>query len=159
MKNIWLNILAFAAFLAIEITAVSFMSTYSAHSAAMALLGVLALVIGGLYTAMLGRDVVSIKRCSHFPLLFFIHFCFFSMVSGSNRLPVTAPQCAVSPHEKISSRNRREEIFFNFCTCRAGAFTTAPCCGTLRSELHTAQSSPLRAVGGMWVQNPASRSL
>ena len=32
MKNIWLNILAFAAFLAIEITAVSFMSTYSAIS-------------------------------------------------------------------------------------------------------------------------------
>ncbi len=28
MKNIWLNILAFVAFLAIEITAVSFMSTY-----------------------------------------------------------------------------------------------------------------------------------
>ena len=38
MKNIWLNILAFVAFLAIEITAVSFMSTYSARSAAMALL-------------------------------------------------------------------------------------------------------------------------
>ncbi len=29
MKNIWLNILAFVAFLAIEIVAVSFMSTYS----------------------------------------------------------------------------------------------------------------------------------
>ena len=65
MKNIWLNILAFVAFLAIEITAVSLMSTYSVGSAAMALLGVLALVIGGL-------------------------------VPGSNRLPVTAPQCAVS---------------------------------------------------------------
>ncbi len=62
MKNIWLNILAFAAFLAIEIVAVSFMSTYSAGSAAMALLGVLALVIGGLYTALLGRDIVSIRR-------------------------------------------------------------------------------------------------
>ena len=62
IKNIWLNILAFAAFLAIEITAVSFMSTYSARSAAMALLGVLALVIGGLYTALLGRDIVRIRR-------------------------------------------------------------------------------------------------
>ena len=99
MINIWLNILAFAAFLAIESTAVSFMSAYSAGSAAMALLGVLALVIGGLYTALLGRDIVRIRRCSRFPLLFFIHFCFFSMVSGSNRLPVTAPQCVVSPHE------------------------------------------------------------
>ena len=36
MKNIWLNILAFVAFLAIEITAVSLMSTYSVGSAAMA---------------------------------------------------------------------------------------------------------------------------
>ena len=62
MKNIWLNILAFAAFLAIEITAVSFMRTYSARSSAMALLGVLALVIGGLYTALLGRDIVRIRR-------------------------------------------------------------------------------------------------
>lgn len=62
MKNIWLNILAFVAFLAIEITAVSFMSTYSVGSAAMALLGVLALVIGGVYTALLSRDIASIKR-------------------------------------------------------------------------------------------------
>lgn len=62
MKNIWLNILAFAAFLAIEITAVSFMSTYSVGSVAMALLGVLALVIGGFYTALLGRDIVRIRR-------------------------------------------------------------------------------------------------
>ena len=62
MKNIWLNILAFVAFLAIEIVAVSFMSTYSAGSAAMALLGVLALVIGGIYTVLLGRDIVSIRR-------------------------------------------------------------------------------------------------
>ena len=62
MKNIWLNILAFVAFLAIEITAVSFMSTYSAGSAAMVLLGVLALVIGGVDTALLGRDIASIKR-------------------------------------------------------------------------------------------------
>lgn len=58
MKNIWLNILAFVAFLAIEIVAVSF----SAGSAAMALLGVLALVIGGIYTVLLGRDIVSIRR-------------------------------------------------------------------------------------------------
>ena len=58
MKNIWLNILAFVAFLAIEIVAVSFMSVYSA----MALLGVLALVIGGIYTVLLGRDIVSIRR-------------------------------------------------------------------------------------------------
>ena len=36
MKNIWLNILAFVAFLAIEIVAVSFMSAYSAGSAACA---------------------------------------------------------------------------------------------------------------------------
>ena len=57
MKNIWLNILAFVAFLAIEIVAV-----YSAGSAAMALLGVLALVIGGIYTVLLGRDIVSIRR-------------------------------------------------------------------------------------------------
>ena len=62
MKNIWLNIFAFVAFLAIEITAVSFMSTYFAGSTAMALLGVLALVIGGVYTALLGRDIASIKR-------------------------------------------------------------------------------------------------
>ena len=46
MKNIWLNILAFVAFLAIEIVAVSFMSTYSAGSAAIELLGEHALVIG-----------------------------------------------------------------------------------------------------------------
>ena len=58
MKNIWLNILAFVAFLAIEIVAVSFMSAYSAGSAAM----VLALVIGGIYTVLLGRDIVSIRR-------------------------------------------------------------------------------------------------
>ena len=62
MKNIWLNILAFVAFLAIEITAVSFKSTYFAGSTAMVLLGVLALVIGGVYTALLGRDIASIKR-------------------------------------------------------------------------------------------------
>ena len=42
--------------------AVSFMSTYSAGSAAMALPGVLALVIGGIYTVLLGRDIVSIRR-------------------------------------------------------------------------------------------------
>ncbi len=38
------------------------MSTYSVGSAAMVLLGVLALVIGGVYTALLGRDIASIKR-------------------------------------------------------------------------------------------------
>lgn len=37
------------------------------------------------------------------------------MVSGSNRLPVTAPQRVSSHTKKISSRNRREEIFL-FCT-------------------------------------------
>ena len=79
MKNIWLNILAFVAFLAIEIVAVSFMSVYSAGSAAMALLGVLALVIGGIYTVLLGRDIVSIKRGADpffaifHPFLFFLH--------------------------------------------------------------------------------------
>ena len=52
----------YVAFLAIEITAVSFMSTYFAGSTAMVLLGVLALVIGGVYTALLGRDIASIKR-------------------------------------------------------------------------------------------------
>ena len=62
MKNIWLNILAFVAFLAIEIVAVSFMSVYTAGSAAMALLGVLALVIGGICTVRLGRDIVSSGR-------------------------------------------------------------------------------------------------
>ena len=62
MKNIWLNILAFVVFLAIEITAVSFMSAYSAGSAAMVLLGVLALVVGAAYTALLGRDIVRIRR-------------------------------------------------------------------------------------------------
>ena len=61
MKNIWLNILAFAAFLAIEIVAVAFMSTYPAGSAAMMLLGLLALVIGGAYTVLLGRDIVNLK--------------------------------------------------------------------------------------------------
>ena len=39
MKNILLNVLAFVAFLAIEIVAVAFMSTYPAGSAAMMLLG------------------------------------------------------------------------------------------------------------------------
>ena len=61
MKNIWLNILAFAAFLAIEIVAVAFMSTYPTGSAAMMLLGLLALVIGGAYTVLLGRDIVNLK--------------------------------------------------------------------------------------------------
>ena len=61
MKNIWLNILAFVAFLAIEIVAVAFMSTYPAGSAAMMLLGLLALVIGGAYTVFLGRDIVNLK--------------------------------------------------------------------------------------------------
>lgn len=61
MKNILLNVLAFAAFLAIEIVAVAFMSTYPAGSAAMMLLGLLALVIGGAYTVLLGRDIVNLK--------------------------------------------------------------------------------------------------
>ena len=61
MKNILLNILAFVVFLAIEIVAVSFMGTYSAGSAAMALLGTLALVVGGLYVALLGRDIAHVK--------------------------------------------------------------------------------------------------
>ena len=61
MKNILLNVLAFVAFLAIEIVAVSFMSTYPAGSAAMMLLGLLALVIGGAYTVLLGRDIVNLK--------------------------------------------------------------------------------------------------
>ena len=60
MKNILLNVLAFVAFLAIEIVAVAFMSTYPAGSAAM-LLGLLALVIGGAYTVLLGRDIVNLK--------------------------------------------------------------------------------------------------
>lgn len=61
MKNILLNVLAFVAFLAIEIVAVAFMRTYSAGSAAMVLLGLLALVIGGVYTVLLGRDIVNLK--------------------------------------------------------------------------------------------------
>ena len=82
MKNILLNVLAFVAFLAIEIVAVAFMSTYPAGSAAMMLLavahkyspkrillvlaammllGLLALVIGGAYTVLLGRDIVNLK--------------------------------------------------------------------------------------------------
>ena len=61
MKNILLNVLAFVAFLAIEIVAVSFMSTYPAGSAAMMLLGLLVLVIGGAYTVLLGRDIVNLK--------------------------------------------------------------------------------------------------
>lgn len=61
MKNILLNVLAFVAFLAIEIVAVAFMSTYPAGSAAMVLLGLLALVIGGVYTVLLGRDIVNLK--------------------------------------------------------------------------------------------------
>lgn len=51
----------FVAFLAIEIVAVAFMSTYPAGSAAMMLLGLLALVIGGAYTVLLGRDIVNLK--------------------------------------------------------------------------------------------------
>ena len=47
MKNILLN--------------VAFMSTYPAGSAAMMLLGLLALVIGGAYTVLLGRDIVNLK--------------------------------------------------------------------------------------------------
>lgn len=61
MKNILLNVLAFVAFLAIEIVAVAFMSTYPAGSAAMMLLGLLALVIGGAYTVLHGRDIVNLK--------------------------------------------------------------------------------------------------
>ena len=61
MKNILLNVLAFVAVLAIEIVAVAFMSTYPAGSAAMMLLGLLALVIGGAYTVLLGRDIVNLK--------------------------------------------------------------------------------------------------
>lgn len=61
MKDILLNVLAFVAFLAVEIIAVAFMSTYPAGSAAMVLLGLLALVIGAMYTALLGRDIASIK--------------------------------------------------------------------------------------------------
>lgn len=61
MKNILLNVLAFVAFLAIEITAVAFMSAYPAGSAAMVLLGLLALVIGGAYTMILGRDITNLK--------------------------------------------------------------------------------------------------
>ena len=38
MKDILLNVLAFVAFLAVEIIAVAFMSTYPAGSAAMVLL-------------------------------------------------------------------------------------------------------------------------
>ena len=61
MKNILLNVLAFVAFLAIEIVAVAFMSTYPAGSAAMMLLGLLALLICGAYTVLLGRDIVNLK--------------------------------------------------------------------------------------------------
>ena len=61
MKDILLNVLAFVAFLAVEIIAVAFMSTYPAGSAAMVLLGLLALVIGAMYTALLGRDITNIK--------------------------------------------------------------------------------------------------
>ncbi len=61
MKDILLNVLAFVAFLAVEIIAVAFMSTYPAGSVAMVLLGLLALVIGAMYTALLGRDITSIK--------------------------------------------------------------------------------------------------
>ena len=61
MKNIMLNDLAFVAFLAIEFVAVACMSTYPAGSAAMRLLGLLALVIGGAYTVLLGRDIVNLK--------------------------------------------------------------------------------------------------
>lgn len=61
MKDILLNVLAFVAFLAVEIIAVAFMSTYPAGSAAMVLLGLLALVIGAMYTALLGRDILNLK--------------------------------------------------------------------------------------------------
>ena len=61
MKDILLNALAFVAFLAVEIIVVAFMSTYPAGSAAMVLLGLLALVIGGAYTMLLGRDILNLK--------------------------------------------------------------------------------------------------
>ena len=61
MKDILLNVLAFVAFLAVEIIAVAFMSTYPAGSAAMVLLGLLVLVIGGAYTMLLGRDILNLK--------------------------------------------------------------------------------------------------
>ena len=49
------------------------------------------------------------------------------MVSGSNRLPVTAPQCAVSPHEKISSRNMSCRSIYNRAVLWYTTLRTAYC--------------------------------
>ena len=78
MKNIWLNILAFAAFLAIEITAVSFMSTYSARSSAMALLGVCARDRRPLHGSAWQRHrahpaLIPFSFAIFHPFLFFLH--------------------------------------------------------------------------------------
>ena len=62
------------------------------------------------------------------------------MVSGSNRLPVTAPQCVVSPHEKISSRNRREEIFL------ISAHVVPEHLQPRRAVVHYAQNCILRSL-------------
>ena len=72
MKNILLNVLAFVAFLAIEIVAVAFMSTYPAGSAAMMLLGLLALVIGGAPRQRHSKPQALINRFS---------ICYLSFIS------------------------------------------------------------------------------
>ena len=65
---------------------------------------------------------------------------FFSMVSGSNRLPVTAPPMCGFPHEKISSRNRREEIFLSVPRVRKEIYNRAV------PVIHYAQNCILRSL-------------
>lgn len=60
MKKIWLNILAFAAFLAIEFAAIHFMGVYGAGSENAAILGMTALIVGGLYTLLLGAEIPQV---------------------------------------------------------------------------------------------------
>lgn len=57
MKHMWLNIVAFIAFLAVEFVALHFMGAFGADSANYALLGVVALAAGALYTRLLATQI------------------------------------------------------------------------------------------------------
>ena len=111
------------------------MSTYSARSAAMALLGVLALVDGGLYTRLCPETSCTSGADPAF-LCYFSSISVFSLVSGSNCLPVTTPNVWFFRRKNLLPLTAGRIFLPGFSPQRD--FITAAHCDTLECGLYCA---------------------
>lgn len=61
MKHVWMNILAFVTFIAVEFVVIHFMGAFTAGSAIATIMGLDALLAGGLYCLVLFQDINKMK--------------------------------------------------------------------------------------------------